>query len=581
MFSLHPLRLVLWMGIWLIPQAVFAVRQPRQAQPANIRPAIQKQLDRARMAASRHQTDSVTYHLNRALDISLHSGSVREQMQVHYEAAKILQEIDAYYRANEQFAAALHLARQSGDTLGTVDLLIDRSYLYDYWQMRDSAAAFLSRAFDLAHRAGYRKGKARAALLLGNMYWAEHKTSQALEYYRQTFDIARSIPDSTGMAAALQNIGLCLAQQGDNAGALEHFERSAAILQNIPSERLTLAGAYGNLALLYARQGDKAGSFAYLNRAMDIYRRHGNAEQKAIGYHTYARCLYELKNYSLSNRYLDSCIALARNNHFGLMLQTALHQYALNEKKAGNYKAALDFMERYTQVKDSLATRKYHRQLAELNVKYKTRERQHQIRQLQLAKAQEKARFRYLLIASILLLLTFLATGYVLIQKRKIARLQWEKMRLEAKNLADELARKNKQLSEHALHMLHKNELLSGILKRLEALINAPPGQDRDHLKQLQGEIRKMLRADKDWEVLSRHFERINEDFVRKIRSVNPHISTNDLRLATLMKMNLTNKEIAQLLNINYQSVKNAQYRLKRKLNLAPGENLRVFLASL
>ncbi len=581
MFLLRYIRPGLRAGFLFLPLLLFATRQPQGGQPDDIRPVVRQWLDRATAAVSHRRADSVTYYLNRALDVSRRSGSGREQMLSHYRAAKIFQEIDAYSRANEQYAAAQHWAHQLHDTLTSVDLLIDRSYLYDYWQMRDSASAFLSRAFDMAHRAGYRKGKARAALLLGNMYWAEHKAGQALEYYRQAYDIARNIPDSTGMAAALQNIGLCLAQNGDDAGALEHFKRSAGILQKIPSKRLTLAGAYGNLALLYARQGDKAGSFAYLNRAMDIYRRYGNAEQKAIGYHTYARCLYELKNYSLSNRYLDSCVALARDNRFGLMLQSALHQYFLNKKKAGDYRGALDFAEKYMRVKDSLSTRKYHRQLAELNVKYKTRERQHQIRQLQLAKRQERARFRYLLVASVLLLLTFLATGYVLVQKRKIARLQWEKIRLEAKNLSDELARKNKQLSEHALHMLHKNELLSGILKRLEALIDAPPGQDREHLKQLQGEIRKMLRADKDWEVLSRHFERINEDFVRKIRSVNPHISTNDLRLATLMKMNLTNKEIAQLLNINYQSVKNAQYRLKQKLNLAPGENLRVFLASL
>ena len=263
------------------------------------------------------------------------------------------------------------------------------------------------------------------------------------------------------------------------------------------------------------------------------------------------------------------------------MLQRVLHQYYLNKKMAGNYNEALNYMEQYMRVKDSLAREKYQHQLAELNVKYKTRERQQQIRQLELAKKQEQTRFYYLLIASALLILALLAIGYVLVQKKKITQLQWEKMRLKAQNLSDELERKNKQLSEHALHMLQKNKILTSILNRLESLIEAPPGQDRAQLKKLQAEIRKMLRADKDWEELSRNFERINEDFVRKIHSVNPNITTHDLRLATLIKMNLTNKEIAQLLNINYQSVKNAQYRLKQKLKLAPGENIRTFLANL
>jgi DNA-binding CsgD family transcriptional regulator len=52
-----------------------------------------------------------------------------------------------------------------------------------------------------------------------------------------------------------------------------------------------------------------------------------------------------------------------------------------------------------------------------------------------------------------------------------------------------------------------------------------------------------------------------------------PEVSNNDLRLMSLLKMNLSSKEIANILNISVEGVKKARYRLRKKLNLNTEES--------
>ncbi len=89
------------------------------------------------------------------------------------------------------------------------------------------------------------------------------------------------------------------------------------------------------------------------------------------------------------------------------------------------------------------------------------------------------------------------------------------------------------------------------------------------------------MSSDKEWETFKMYFEQVNKDFFEKLRRHNHNITPTEERMAALIKLGLTNKEIASILNITHQSVKNARYRLKRKLGLKPEEDLREFLDNL
>ncbi|HWK99165.1 MAG TPA: LuxR C-terminal-related transcriptional regulator, partial [Parapedobacter sp.] len=64
----------------------------------------------------------------------------------------------------------------------------------------------------------------------------------------------------------------------------------------------------------------------------------------------------------------------------------------------------------------------------------------------------------------------------------------------------------------------------------------------------------------------------------KKLKADHPELVPNDMKLCAYLRMNMSSKEIASLLNITTRGVEIRRYRLRKKLNLAPGKNLTEFL---
>jgi DNA-binding CsgD family transcriptional regulator len=86
------------------------------------------------------------------------------------------------------------------------------------------------------------------------------------------------------------------------------------------------------------------------------------------------------------------------------------------------------------------------------------------------------------------------------------------------------------------------------------------------------------LSSDADWEHFQVHFDKVHGDFSRKFRAEYPHLSPQDMKLSAYLRMNLSTKEIAHLLNISVRGVEISRYRLRKKLMLERSLNLQEFI---
>ncbi|MBT8244905.1 hypothetical protein [Winogradskyella sp.] len=84
-----------------------------------------------------------------------------------------------------------------------------------------------------------------------------------------------------------------------------------------------------------------------------------------------------------------------------------------------------------------------------------------------------------------------------------------------------------------------------------------------------------------DLEFFYSNFEKVYPDFKIKLLNYSNKLSSNDLKLAALIRLNLCAKEIASILNISPDSVHKARYRLRKKLGLKPKENLSAFILNI
>ena len=69
-------------------------------------------------------------------------------------------------------------------------------------------------------------------------------------------------------------------------------------------------------------------------------------------------------------------------------------------------------------------------------------------------------------------------------------------------------------------------------------------------------------------------FNNADKDFLKKVKSIHPSLTSNDLRLCAYLRSNLSSKEIAPLLNISSRSVEVKRYRLRKKMDLSHEANL-------
>ncbi|MBL7825021.1 MAG: hypothetical protein JNJ57_00205, partial [Saprospiraceae bacterium] len=152
--------------------------------------------------------------------------------------------------------------------------------------------------------------------------------------------------------------------------------------------------------------------------------------------------------------------------------------------------------------------------------------------------------------------------------------------RLENEKLEAEVRHKNQELASATLHIVQKSEILNAIRDELEKLHQkAGSGSKLD--KDINHIIRMLeqdARTDADWEQFSLHFDQVHSNFLKRIGEEHAHLSPNDFKLCAYLRLNLSSKEIAALMNISLRGVESSRYRLRKRLNLGSEANLTEYL---
>ncbi|NMH28644.1 LuxR family transcriptional regulator [Flavobacterium sp. SE-s28] len=138
-------------------------------------------------------------------------------------------------------------------------------------------------------------------------------------------------------------------------------------------------------------------------------------------------------------------------------------------------------------------------------------------------------------------------------------------MKLKNEQLSSDVDSKNRELAVSTMGLMKKNELLALIKDDLKRT-----GTDNDDksIKSVINTINKSISDDNSWTIFKEAFNTADNDFLKKIKLAHPTLTPNDLRLCAYLRLNLSSKEIAPLLNISVRSVEVKRYRLRKKMDL-------------
>ncbi|KAF2327291.1 helix-turn-helix and ligand-binding sensor domain-containing protein [Flavobacterium daemonense] len=139
-----------------------------------------------------------------------------------------------------------------------------------------------------------------------------------------------------------------------------------------------------------------------------------------------------------------------------------------------------------------------------------------------------------------------------------------------------ELQTKSSEVAGKSLSIAKQSEMIENIQNILDS--------EKDFNK-LKSEIKKAIKINEvnkhEWEIFETNLNQIHNEFIINLSKKFPNLTPKDIKLCVYLKMNLSSKEIAPMMNISFRGVELHRYRLRKKLNLNQEENLSKFLLTL
>jgi len=398
---------------------------------------------------------------------------------------------------------------------------------------------------------------------MGNSYRVLDQTDSAVYYHKKSITNSLKHLDSsqnaiTTLAITYMSIGDDYQKLGYDDSVLFYKDKARLILEehNIQS---VLADLYYGYAYYYRQKGDAEMTLEYILKAMDVAVNIGLKHEQIVYYNSLS-IVYE----------------------------------GLND-----YEKAYESMVKRSILIDSLNQAETRTKLAELQAQYDYELNKQKIEKLELDGKVKDLHFINLVYSVISITVIAIIILISLLIKRKkdkqlaiekdkqheserlLAKVEKEKAAMLNQELKLQLEFKNKELTSHALSMMQKNKLLQELNQRIDDFRRNANDEQKDELKKVKREINRYLRSDKDWDLFKLYFEKVNDNFFDKMKSFNAELSVNDLRLASLIKLNMNIKESASVLNVAPNSVKSARYRLRKKLKLDVEDSLYHFIQAI
>lgn len=379
------------------------------------------------------------------------------------------------------------------------------------------------------------------------------------------------------------DIGTNLKYQKRFAEGIAYLEQSIAYFKK---EKLliNLARKYNQMGTLYLACDsiDKAKSYFTLalklstdvNKEMIIADAKGNLGNAHFKNNEFNKAL---------QRYLESFDTHKKTKNV-ISLREDYFNLARTYKAVGNYKKAYEFKEKHFNLHDSIFKKESIENLQNLEVRYETEKKE---TALELQDKEIETLNKEVKISNLTKTLYSIGMiGFIAISgllyfgyNQRIKRFQIAREKKEAM-LHQEIEFKKKELTSQTLHLVQKNTFIEELKENLVRIKDSPE-LFKIEFRRLIMLLKKENAEDKDWEVFKSYFSEVHNNFDLKLKDIQSSISEKEIRLASFLRMNLSTKEIASMLNVLPDSVLKSKYRLKKKLNISKDDDLTSFLNNL
>ncbi len=389
-------------------------------------------------------------------------------------------------------------------------ILNNAGIAYNYLGNYDKALEYHYKSLLIREEEGDKKSIGTALNNLGMVFYDLKDPNKAIEYYIRAIQIKIELRDNSDLDRIFINLGICYNQLGDFKLATKQFDEGFNVCKENCSDNVKREGLLGlGIAHLGTKNLEKAEN-CFL-QSLEISKKQHNSIYQINNYHQLSLLESSRGNDEKALAYLEEELVLAEGSDFVEPLIQLYDQFAKIYSKEHNYEKMAYYLNKYTQLKDSIYSDELIKNLAKVQTNYAERENiktiyeQDQVLQLK-QQLIERQRNQYIFIVAITLLVLGLATVLLVAnrkQQRVSAELSMAKVKIQDQNQL--LAAQNKQLDKRVkdktADLSKTNLMLTQVNSELDNFLYKTSHDIRGPLMTLQGLCNLGLIESKDQKV--------------------------------------------------------------------------------
>ena len=428
---------------------------------------------------------------------------------------------------------------------------------------------------------------------LGNVYNSTKDFEKAKKFYKEAIRLFEVRNDHLRIGYGLLSLSAVYLGTENPEKGFEMLLKAMESAKLSGSKKLIHA-VNSNTAITYVKLNRPAEAIPYFEETLSFYKSKRDTFNFAAGYGNLAYGWQHAGNFDKALLYYDSSLyysnLLERDEVTYITLLDISDGYAMK----GDTENALKYFQQYHNLYKKVLDRETQNKIAELDVKYDTKNKEQSLlaneQAIRALKQESKIRRQRLWLIGLGLLASIVISFLIYIKGRsdlkknemqeKLIRSELKNKELEAANLEHQLENKKGDLTNLALDISRKNEFSIQLIEKLEALQKKRPDEIKANLKEVIQYTSNHLQINEDLALLHNNVEQINHEFYQKLDQQFKNLSSNEKYLSGLIRLNLSNKEIASIKGISVNSAKMNRYRLRKKLGLKPEEDIVGFLQS-
>lgn len=402
---------------------------------------------------------------------------------------------------------------------------------------------------------------------------------KALNYFNLCIDNETDTL-SVYYSSSLNEIANIYNASGKYEKALAYYFRSLKIkeISEQNSNRQGITFSYNDISIVYQNMHNYDKAIFYMKKCIELEENPTNKTSSKYYlciFYSHIGNLYSIsKQYNKAEYYLQKGLLLAKDlkNHY--LLEILNYEYYNFYKTIDKPSKALEHFEISVMYKDSLNNKEVEKTIADLDKKYQTEKKETEIIIL-----KKENYIRGLSLSFILVLLVVMAVAAILIIRKQIKIRRTEK-KLN-KRLKKELEYKKKEVLNLSTYVKQRIAFTTDIITNLKK-INSNTNEVQTEINRVISFISLNYQNEQKMinEVYSQ-IEDLNKVFSYRIKKKHTNLTNEDIRLSSLLILNLTSKEIAEILFISAKSVDMKRYRLRKKLQLEKNDSLIDYLTTI